>query len=120
MAEMEIELREEGGQRHHELKAVSADGCRSLSECQWKAARLGEQRWGIYAPSDKRMRPRTAVDNMRYYHRIHLEVASSPSPATATTFLPDRGGGGERLWGMCTRYSDAVEGVPGTCRCSPL
>lgn len=49
------------------------------------------------------MRSRTAVDNTRCYRRIHLEVTLSPSPATATTFLPDGGGGrgglGESVYG---------------------
>lgn len=50
------------------------------------------------------MRPRTAVDNTRSYHRIHLEVTSPQSPATATTFLTEEGRAGRERGGTGGRF----------------
>lgn len=45
MVEMEI-VDIVKAERHHELKAVSADGWRSLSECLWKASEAGGKEQG--------------------------------------------------------------------------
>lgn len=45
---------ERGGERHRQSKTVSADGCRSLSEHQWKSSEAeGRKEQGGYVPSDK-------------------------------------------------------------------
>lgn len=63
----------------------------------------GEKSGGICSIR-QRGSPRTVVDNMRYYHCIHLEVTSSLSPPTATTFSQTRDmRGGKSVYGPDTR-----------------
>lgn len=95
-----------------ELKAVSADGCRSLSECQWKAARLGGKSRGIMFHQtkgwDREQQSITWDTIIASTFRSHghcLQLQLQPSS-------PDRGGESGALWGTTWKEWQAHAEVP--------